>query len=53
MASEQVLKEISKGTTRTLVKRSEESIKNVGEEYRKLLPMIAPENGNETSRNKN
>lgn len=51
--NEQVSKEIAKSTIRTLVKSGEESIKKVGEEYRKLLPMMAPENGNETSRNNN
>lgn len=41
---EQITKEISKETIRTLVKSGEESLKNVGAEYRKTLPIMAKEN---------
>lgn len=45
ISMEQVNKEISKDTLRTLVKSSEEIIKTAASEYRKILPLIAQANG--------
>lgn len=41
ISADQITKETSKGTIRELVKTTEESIRTAGAEYRKILPLLA------------
>jgi hypothetical protein len=51
LSAKQLMTSTSKGIIRDLVKETENGIKKVGGEYRKMLPMFAQLEGNNSTKN--